>query len=193
MTQFEFFFSFYGLILGLALAQLLTGFANTLRSRGLKAVGVATALLASLLAFEIVIHWIAAWHSHREAATVAVRSMLLPFAVGSAFYVAAVMIFPSESDEHEDLDAYFLANKRRIATFMMLANLFIIAGEAPAAAQRLATGTNLDQLLFFYLPFNATIIAVYLVLMFARSRRTCIIAMAVLLAWYVYVTFLRGY
>ena len=50
MDQFSFFFAFYGLILGLAVAELLSGFAGMVRGHALKKLDAQTAL-AALLTF----------------------------------------------------------------------------------------------------------------------------------------------
>ena len=48
MTQFEFFWAFYGLLLGLAVAELLSGFASLLRESAPPRLGVVTPLLGMM-------------------------------------------------------------------------------------------------------------------------------------------------
>ena len=61
MSAFEFYFSFYGLILGLSVAQVVSGFAVALDARKRSKVGLLTPLLALFLLFDITTFWLFAW------------------------------------------------------------------------------------------------------------------------------------
>ena len=58
MEGFSFFFAFYGLMLGLCIAELLSGFAGMVRSHALKKLEAQTALVALLTFILIVTTWI---------------------------------------------------------------------------------------------------------------------------------------
>ena len=58
MDRFSFFFAFYGLILGLAVAELLSGFAGVVRARALKKIDLQTGLAAMLTFVLIVATWV---------------------------------------------------------------------------------------------------------------------------------------
>lgn len=58
MDRFAFFFAFYGLILGLGVAELLGGFAGMVRAHALKKMETQTALVALLTFVLIVATWV---------------------------------------------------------------------------------------------------------------------------------------
>ncbi len=57
MSAFEFFFSFYGLLLGLSVAELVGGFARVLHERQRVRFGWLTPLLALFVAVDLVTFW----------------------------------------------------------------------------------------------------------------------------------------
>ena len=63
MSQFEFFMSFYGLLLGLGVAQLLSGLANLIREKSSPKLGVLTPLFAAVALIEMVSSYIDAWEN----------------------------------------------------------------------------------------------------------------------------------
>lgn len=65
MTQFEFFMTFYGLLLGLAVAELFGGFASILRERAPPRLGVILPLVGVIALIEIMATFIDAWMSLR--------------------------------------------------------------------------------------------------------------------------------
>ncbi|HEY4113343.1 MAG TPA: hypothetical protein VGM17_04715 [Rhizomicrobium sp.] len=58
MDKFAFFFGFYGLMLGLAVTELLAGFGALARAGQLRKLGVQTGLLAMFLLLVICATWI---------------------------------------------------------------------------------------------------------------------------------------
>ena len=61
MTNFEFVFSLLGLLLGLALANVLSGLSNALQERRKLKVGTLTPLLGLLITLDITSYWTVAW------------------------------------------------------------------------------------------------------------------------------------
>lgn len=79
MTGFEFLFSFYGLLLGLAVAQVTSSFADTRRRRGNRRLGVVPPILGLFVLLAVAQQWASFWagrdaldtgHSGRSAALV---------------------------------------------------------------------------------------------------------------------------
>ncbi|HEX8470538.1 MAG TPA: hypothetical protein VF633_05450, partial [Brevundimonas sp.] len=66
MSAFEFFFSFYGLVLGLSVAALATGAARAVKHRKTVRIGWLTTMLAVFVALDIATFWDAAWVNFRE-------------------------------------------------------------------------------------------------------------------------------
>ena len=61
MSNFEFVFSLFGLLLGLALAEVLGGFGTAIQSRKKVRIGWLTPLMALLVALDITSFWMIAW------------------------------------------------------------------------------------------------------------------------------------
>jgi hypothetical protein len=61
MTPFEFAFSLFSLLLGLSLAEVLSGFARAIEARRRRPVSVLVLLLAALVFLDIVSFWTSAW------------------------------------------------------------------------------------------------------------------------------------
>ena len=61
MDKFSFFFAFYGLILGLAVAELLIGLARLIRARAVRQIEARTALMALFIFVSICETWIDAF------------------------------------------------------------------------------------------------------------------------------------
>ena len=128
MSPFEFFFSFYGLLLGLSVAVLATGAARAFKHRKTQPIGWLTPLLAVFVALDIATFWDAAWVNYRS----------LPFSYGLlvgglvvavVYYIAAALVFPDEGDTPAPLDEHFWANKRASLCLLILANLVSVCGQ----------------------------------------------------------------
>lgn len=63
MSAFEYVFAFYGLLLGLAVANVVTGFADMWRERNVVAVGVCTPLIAGIVLLGVMNIWLRFWIS----------------------------------------------------------------------------------------------------------------------------------
>jgi hypothetical protein len=130
MSAFEFFFSFYGLLLGLSVAELVGGFARVLHERQRVRFGWLTPLLAVFVAMDVATFWAQAWTIFQGAPFS--LSLLFVGLVGAAtFYVAASVTFPRVTAEgvgdRIDLDQHFWAHRRLVFTCVLAANL-IVAG-----------------------------------------------------------------
>ena len=61
MSGFEFFFSFFGLILGLSVVEVITGFGKVLRRRDRIRLGWVTPLLAVFVLLDVASFWSISW------------------------------------------------------------------------------------------------------------------------------------
>lgn len=180
MDPFEFFFSFYGLLLGFSVAELVGGFARLLHERRNVRFGYLTPLLALFVAIDIASFWNQAWVIFRPA-PYNYALLIVGLVVASTFYVAATQVFPRELKAGEDLDDHFWTRKRLVLLSVMGANLlilFLFIGllflNGEIAKLRLSLGLWLGTPMFMIL----TLIA-------ALSRRRWIVtaALGVLLAY----------
>ncbi|WP_299002795.1 hypothetical protein [uncultured Caulobacter sp.] len=124
MDAFEFFFSFYGLLLGFSVAELVGGFARTLHERRAVRFGLLTPLLALFVAIDIASFWNQAWVIFRPA-PYSYALLILGLVVASIFYVAATQVFPRELKEGDSLDDHFWSNRKLVLLSVMTANLIV--------------------------------------------------------------------
>lgn len=168
MDRFSFFFGFYGLILGLAVTELLGGVTAMVRHHALKKLEAQTALLAVLTFIAICGTWIDAWDL-LQSVTLDFSDLWAPVLLAMAYYLAAGVIFPREREQFTHLHMYFAARKRFAVSMLWAAFLletFTIRG---ALEQRLRDdpATFWGWLLPFFLIVNGSFLALLLV----RGRR----------------------
>lgn len=128
MSAFEFFFSFYGLLLGLSVAELVGGFARVLHERHRVRFGWLTPLLALFVAIDLVTFWNQAWVFFRGAPFNPVL-LLVGLIIAATFYIAASVTFPRVSAEgvetEIDLDDHFWAHRRLVFGCILAANAIV--------------------------------------------------------------------
>lgn len=130
MSAFEFFFSFYGLLLGLSVAELTGGFARLLHERHRVKFGWLTPSLAVFVALDLATFWVQAWRFFRGA-PFNPALLLIGLMIAAAFYVAASITFPRVTAEgveaRIDLDDHFWAQRRVIFGCVFAANVMVWA------------------------------------------------------------------
>jgi hypothetical protein len=130
MSQFEFFMTFYGLLLGLAVAELLLGFANLLRHRGRPKLGLLTPMLGVFVFLQLMATFIDAW-TRLQGVSITMEGLALPTTIGVLMFFVSVIIVPRDPAEWSNLDEYFYANRRWALGLMIAANLLVLGYEAP--------------------------------------------------------------
>ena len=128
MSAFEFFFSFYGLLLGLSVAELVGGFSRVLHERHRVRFGWLTPLLALFVALDLATFWNQAWVFFRGA-PFNPALLFVGLIIAAIFYVAASVTFPRVNAEgvetHIDLDAHFWAHRRVVFGCVLAANAMV--------------------------------------------------------------------
>jgi hypothetical protein len=173
MDEFEVFFTFYGLILGLSAAEILKSLGGLARRGALRAIRAQAGLIAFLTFLLICATWIDAW-SLRASFKLDFRSLWAPIGAATAYYLAAVVVLPRENSEWDDMDAYFAKRKSFIIGALIAAELFVTAIQLPDLVEQLHTEPMLFWL--FSMPLTTAIFGVFTVMFFARSRRANIAA-----------------
>lgn len=125
MSAFEFFFSFYGLLLGLSVAVLATGTARAFKHRRTVRVGWLTPLLALFVAMDIATFWDSAWNSFREL-PYTYGLIIAGLGIAAVYFIAASLVFPEAEDEVASLDDHFWANKRAVILLTIVANVMAV-------------------------------------------------------------------
>src|SRR3954454_6281563 len=120
MDRFSFFFAFYGLILGLAVAELLGGFAGIVRARALKKLEPQIVLAALLTFIVICATWLDAWRS-LKGVSLDFAGLWAPVLVATFYYLAAATVFPRDGEGFDGLGPYFVQRKKFIVGMLLLA------------------------------------------------------------------------
>ena len=169
MSAFEFFFSFYGLVLGLSVAVIATGAARAFKHRKTVRVGWKTPLLALFAALDIATFWDAAWTNLGQA-PYSYGMLIAGLGVAIVYFIAANLIFPEPEDDAQSLDQHFAANKRAVLLLLTLANVLMVA-----LCLSMLVGTPKFTIMAYGYTFNFLLYAV-LVIPAALTKRAWLFA-----------------
>lgn len=122
MTSFEFVFSLFGLMLGLSLVEVVTGFARTMAVRERVRIGWLTPLLGILVMIDLTSFWRAAWRA-RELIPADFAVLLAALAFTATYYFAAALVFPRQPERWKDLDGHYFRNRRMVLGIVLSANV----------------------------------------------------------------------
>lgn len=130
MTEFEFIFVLYALVLGLSLVSLLSGFGLALerlfagnRDGDTFRLGWLTPLFAVFVLLDLMSFWIFAWVV-RDFVVINAATTLGVMAFAASYYLAARLVFPSEPDDFADLDTHYF-RVRRVVLGILIALVFV--------------------------------------------------------------------
>ena len=124
MSPFELVFAVYGMLLGLAIAGVLSGFSRTLKlKRGTKPirVGWLTPLLGILVMLDLTNFWLIAWETRDQIAANYLTLVGVLTIVG-IYYLAATLIFPDEPEDWPDFDDWYDKQKCLVIGGLLAAN-----------------------------------------------------------------------
>lgn len=156
MSGFEFVFSLFGLLLGLALAQGLGGLARALKVRHKVRIGWPTALLGLFVSCDVVTFWMYGW-ALRDVIPITWPVLFGGFVVTALFYVAASLVFPDDPEDWGDLNAHFDKNRRLILGAVLVCNIALILSVAVLAE---IPPLTLKQLVLTWSLFPVAVIAI---------------------------------
>lgn len=178
MDEFSFLFSFYGLILGLAVAELLAGFAGFVRSRPLRSIEAQTALLALLTFICICATWMDAWSTLRSMSR-GFASLWAPVGIATSYYLAASVLFPRDPADYDDLAGYFARRKRFVIWMLLAGEVLVTVTFWPVFAEALRSRP--DAFWFYHVPYNVLIKGSWIALLIVRGRPANLALMAFLI------------
>lgn len=181
MDRFEFFFTIYSLLLGFALAELMLGYANLLRSPQRPKWGWLTPALGVLIFVEIIITFLDAWQKLQHV-ELNLFGLLTPTLVAVAFFVAAVMAVPRSATDWESLDDYFHDRKKWILGLLAgQSAMVVLMVEVPYYASLIAALGWLAPMTEWVF-VNLVFIGLHVTPIFTRNRWVCLACLTVLLA-----------
>lgn len=188
MSEFEFIFALYCLLLGLSLVAVLGGLARAIEARLQPVaegktrirIGWLTPLLGIFVLLDLLSFWQAAWVT-RDLITVSGHSLMAVTIFAGAYYLAAHLVFPREPDAVPDFDAHFF----RIRRIVLGALLALLVCQIAFYAMQPALAAALQNPLAIIL----TIILVLLMLaaMLVRGASAATLMMVALVARYLIV------
>jgi len=157
MSAFEFFFSFYGLVLGLSVAVIATGLATAIQHRKQIRIGWLTPLLALFVGLDIASFWDSAWVNFRHL-PFSYGMLIAGLAIALVYFIAASLVFPHDLDDGQSLDDHFWANKKVVLLLTIAANVLGVAVMAVANMGR-EDGMVIVQGYLMNLAFYALLVA----------------------------------
>ena len=128
MDSFSFVFSLFGLLMGLALAEVISGLGTVIEARHRIRVGWLTPLLALLIAFDLTSFWMVAWEV-RAGIPVNFLSLMVGLFIFGIYYLIAQLAFPDDFEMWPDLDAYYWQHRRLLLGGIYTCNLIALAGQ----------------------------------------------------------------
>lgn len=191
MSEFEFVFALYSLILGLSLVELLTGLGRTLElklardaeNRAFR-IGWLTPLLAVFVILDLLSFWMFAWLV-RESIIASTGMILGVVVFAGAYFLASRLVFPSEPENFVDLDTHYLRVHRivfaMLVVMVVVQWLFLIT--VPALVERLSSPVTLGM--------TGLLLALMIGAGITRSRTAGIVLLALLIARYLVIYLLR--
>lgn len=174
MTVFEYVFSLYSLLFGLALTQVFAGFGNTLQERQKLKVGLLTPLLGLFVIVDLTSFWEIGWELRDMAGRPYFLYLLAGVLLAGVYYLAARLVFPRNFVEWPDFDDYYSRHKQWVIGGVLLCNVV-------ATAVLTAIGSR-----FIHRPLGFANDLIYLVVLIAllmvRNKQTNIALLIVMLA-----------
>lgn len=181
MNAFEFLFSFYGLLLGLTLVEVVSGFSRALDARAERPMGWILPLMAAVMVMDIATQWGSAWRDFREV-DFSFRYLVAAVVMTLAYYFSATQLFPRERAKAQTLDEHFFAHRAAIIGGVLFANVLVTAD---AMMKQWAINGG-DVVFWSRIGANAFWFGTILLALFAKSPRVVVGALAANLVFIIY-------
>ena len=179
MDNFSFFFGFYGLILGLATAELLTGFAGLARRFRIREIDRRLLLLALYVFLDVCSIWIEAFQTLKST-RLRFEDLAAPILVATFLFLAAAMAFPRDDGELSETATYFDRRKGFIAAMLIGAELSL---SMTFKASYEATFVQKPMVFWLWsIPYKVAILGSIASLFFVSRRRSAIVAISIMIA-----------
>ncbi|TKD50018.1 hypothetical protein [Sphingomonas baiyangensis] len=188
MSPFELVFAAFGLLLGLAISEVLGGFSRALKlKRGTRPVriGWLTPLLGLLVMLDLTNFWLLAWDA-RDLIGADYLTLVAVLAIVGVYYLAATLIFPDTPEEWPDFDDWYDRQNRLVVGGLLAANVMSWIGlallpEAPPALDATPAAVPVDPLLdLVYNVSGFSILALFVALLLVQRRRPNAVMLAAL-------------
>ena len=184
MSEFEFVFVLYSLVLGLSLVELLTGLGRTLefklaREADDKAftIGWLTPLLAVFVILDLLSFWMFSWRV-RDLVTASTGTVFGVLVFASAYFLASRLVFPSSPENFTGLDTHYFRVRRIVFAMLivMVAVQWAFLFSLPTMAALIRNPVTIA--------FTIVLVVLMLGAAFTANRRASIVVLALLILRY---------
>jgi hypothetical protein len=155
MTIFEMVFNLIGLVLGLALVEVLGGLARTLKAFPARRISWLTPLLGLWVAMDVSAFWGIAFEL-RDLLTSLWPTLFVGVLLASVYYLAAALIFPDDIKSHPDLDAHYWKTKRPVIGLVVACDVTVLI-----VAQLLGRTPSLWVILWNVVYFSVALVTLF--------------------------------
>ena len=129
MGAFDYLFTFYGLLLGIAVANVAIGFADMWRDSDRLPVGVCPPLLGCIVMLGGMNVWLTMWHIRQDVGINALQ-MLAATAVALPYVFVSRAMFPGVEDQREQsLEAHYLKHRALILAVLTIPGIASLASK----------------------------------------------------------------
>jgi hypothetical protein len=118
---FAFLFGFYGLLLGLAVAEIAAGFSRAWDERRRRALGLVGPLFGAVLLLDLLTYWLSAW-GHRDLKAVTFVVAFISALAALFYYFAATQVFPKEG-QADSLNEHIMDHRKAVVFCVVASNL----------------------------------------------------------------------
>jgi hypothetical protein len=126
MSDFEFIFALYSLLLGLSMVELLGGLGRAIEVRFAAqaerenfSIGWLTPLLAIFVMLDLLSFWSAAWTA-RGSLTVSNTVLMAVAGFAAVYFLAARLVFPSHPEGFANLDVHYFRVRRIVLGLLLV-------------------------------------------------------------------------
>ena len=175
MSIFEFVFSLYSLLFGLALAQVFGGFGNTLQERHKIHVGWLTPLLGLFVILDLTSFWEIGWQMRGISRPYFLFLICCVFLAG-IYYLAARLVFPRDFGEWPDFDVYYFRHKQWVFGGILLCNVVASAALSKVAGSFMRTPLGFANFVSYF--------ALLVPLLLVRNKRANLVLLLLMLSRY---------
>lgn len=124
MSDFEYFFTFFGLLLGLTIAEIALKLADAIDGHRRRPIGILTPLLAAFVLLDISSFWLFTW-SARNVLVIDWPVIFFALCLALLYFLSAALIFPRSEGEWATLDEHFWARKNIVLGGVLAANVIL--------------------------------------------------------------------
>lgn len=186
MTAFDLVFAMFGLVLGLAVTEVLGGFARVLKMRRKAHIGWLTPLLGVYVLLDLTTFWMTAW-ALRDLVPATLLTLLAVLVLVGGYYLVATLIFPDNPDEWPDFDLYYDEHNRIVLGFMLATNiaLMVLAMVLVAYGLQPAGSPSSGKGGFLLLIAGLLPMPLLIALIIVKARKVNVVLLATLIALWI--------